>query len=111
MNICAIKMLYSTDTDNGLTMRLNRSVSDNGDKSPQGENSVHSSSSKAIESQSDIVGEEGLGCHDRAVAGPLVECMGDHSAPLFFLFDVEELTFKPSKHEIILNSMMIIQND
>ena len=62
-------------------------------------NSVHSSSSKAIESQSDIVGEEGLDYHDRAVAGPSVECMGDHSAPLFFLFDVEELTFKPSKHE------------
>ena len=27
----------STDTDNGLTMRLNRSISDNGDKSLQGE--------------------------------------------------------------------------
>ena len=89
----------STNADNELTTRLNRSVSDNGDKSLQRENSVHSSSSKAIESQSGIVDEEGLGCHDWAVAGPLVECMGDHSTPLFFLFDVEELTFKPSKHE------------
>ena len=90
----------STDADDGLTMRLNRSISDNGDnESLQGENSAHSSSSKAIESQSDIVGEDGLGCHDRAVAGPSVECRGDRSVPLFFLFDVEQLTFKPSKHK------------
>ena len=83
----------STDADNGLTMRLNRSVSDNGDnESLQGENSVHSSSS--IELQSDIVGEEG---YDLEVAGPSVECRRDRSSPLFFLFDVEELSLK-SKH-------------
>ena len=106
----------STDTDNGLTMRLNRSISDNGDninESPQGENNIHSLSSKAIELQSDNVGEDGLGCHDRAVAGPSVECRGDCSAPLFFLFDIEELTFKPSKHKYNTyknyNSIMTIQ--
>ena len=84
----------STDADNGLTMRLNRSVSDNGDnESQQGENSVHSSSS--IELQSDIVGEEG---YDWKVTVPSMECRRDRSSPLFFLFDVEELSLK-SKHD------------
>ena len=81
----------SNDAENRVNVRFKRSVSGNDDK-PQGENDAPAS--KVVESC--VVNEGVLECQ---MVDGASGCRRDFPSPMFFLFDEEELTFKPPKYE------------
>ena len=76
-----------------INVRFKQSVSNNDDK-PQGENDIDAPASKVVESC--VVNEGVLECQTVDGASG---CRRDFPLSMFFLFDVEELTFKPPKYE------------